>query len=95
LRAEHPAPYRLPDGVPWHRSYAQDAIPLAAGEIARLRIGMLPTSYVVRTGHRIQVTVTGADHRGSAPLPDAQGARIEVLTAPDRPSLVQLPIAPA
>jgi uncharacterized protein len=85
----------LPDGVPWHRAHTQDVAPLAAGEIARLRIGMLPTSYVVRAGHRIQVTVTGADHRASAPLPDANGARIEVLTAPDRPSLVQLPVAGA
>lgn len=28
-------------------------------------------------------------------VPDEQAARIEVLTAPDRPSLVQLPVAPA
>jgi hypothetical protein len=49
----------------------------------------------VRAGHRIQLTVTGADHRGSGPLPDAPGARIEVLTDPARPSLVQLPIARA
>jgi uncharacterized protein len=95
LRAEHPSPYALPAGVPWHRAYAQDAAPLAAGEVARLRFGMLPTSYVVRAGHRIQLTLTGADHRGSGPLPDAPGARVEVLTDPARPSLVHLPFAPA
>jgi predicted acyl esterase len=94
LRAEQPSPYRLPDGMPWHRAYAQDVAPLGPGEVARLRIGLLPTSYLVRAGHRVQVTVTGADHRASAPLPDAQGARIEVLTTPDLPSLVHLPIAP-
>jgi len=93
LRAEHPPAYALPEGVPWHRAYAEDAAPLAPGEVARLRFGLLPTSYVVRAGHRIQVTVTGADHRESAPLPDAAGARIEVLTDPARPSLVHLPYA--
>jgi hypothetical protein len=95
LRAEHPSPYALPEGVPWHRAYAEDAAPLAAGEVVRLRFGLLPSSYVVRAGHRIQVTVTGADHRESGPLPDARGARIEVLTDPARPSLVHLPFAPA
>lgn len=95
LRAEHRSPYALPDGVPWHRDAAQDAAPLAAGEVARLRFGMLPTSYLVRAGHRIQLTVTGADHRASAPLPDAQGAHIEVLTGPARPPLVHLPITTA
>ena len=96
LAAACSAPEQVrPDGVPWHRAHTQDVAPLAAGEIARLRIGMLPTSYVVRAGHRIQLTLTGADHRGSGPLPDAPGARVEVLTDPARPSLVHLPFAPA
>jgi uncharacterized protein len=81
LRAEHPAPYALPEGVPWHRAYAEDAAPVAAGEQARLHFAMLPTSYLVPAGHRIQVTVTGYDPRESGVLPDAQGSRIEVLGA--------------
>jgi uncharacterized protein len=95
LRAEHRAPHTLPEGVPWHRAYAQDAAPLAAGETARLRFAMLPTSYLLRAGHRLQVTVTGSDHRESGPLPDAVGARIEVLADPATPSLVHVPVAPS
>ncbi|MBW0102638.1 CocE/NonD family hydrolase, partial [Pseudonocardia sp. KRD291] len=91
LRAEHRAPYALPAGVPWHRSYAEDAAPVAPGQAARLHFAMLPTSYLVRAGHRIQVTVTGYDPRESGVLPDADGARIEVLSGAATPSSVALP----
>lgn len=63
LRAEAPAPWRMPAGVPWHRSFAADAAPLEPGKPVRMRFEMLPTSYVFKAGHRIQVTVTGSDHR--------------------------------
>ncbi|MBN9733518.1 MULTISPECIES: CocE/NonD family hydrolase [unclassified Pseudonocardia] len=91
LRAEHPAPYTLPEGVPWHRAYAADAAPVTPGGAVRLRFAMLPTSYEVPAGHRIRVTVTGHDPRATGPLPDADGARIEVLSGPDTASSVTLP----
>ncbi|CAM3516882.1 CocE/NonD family hydrolase [Kibdelosporangium persicum] len=94
LRAEHPAPYALPEGVPWHRAYAQDAAPVAPGETARLRFAMLPTSYLVRAGHRIQVTVRGYDPRETGVLPDAEGSRIEVLSGQATPSSIVLPRRP-
>ncbi|ANY08891.1 CocE/NonD family hydrolase [Pseudonocardia sp. HH130630-07] len=90
LRATAPAPYALPDGVPWHRAFAADAAPVAPGEPARLQFAMLPTSYLVPAGHRIQVTVTGHDPRETGELPDADGSRIEVaggtstITLPER-----------
>jgi predicted acyl esterase len=91
LRAEHPAPYALPEGVPWHRAYAQDAAPVTPGEAVRMRFAMLPTSYLVPPGHRIQVTVRGYDPRETGVLPDAEGARIEVLSGPSTPSSIALP----
>ncbi|MGW0894153.1 CocE/NonD family hydrolase C-terminal non-catalytic domain-containing protein [Saccharopolyspora sp. NPDC002578] len=87
LRAEHRAPYALPAGVPWHRAYAADADPVAPGESARLHFAMLPTSYQVRAGHRVQITVTGYDPRETGVLPDAAGSRIDVLGG----SIVDLP----
>lgn len=95
LRAEHPAPYAIPAGAPWHRSYAEDAAPVAPGEIARLRFAMLPTSYLLRAGHRLQVTASGFDPRESGALPDSDGARIEVLSGPATPSEIVLPGRPA
>ncbi|MBP2370654.1 CocE/NonD family hydrolase [Pseudonocardia parietis] len=91
LRAEHPAPYALPPGVPWHRAHAADAAPVAPGEATRLRFAMLPTSYLIRAGHRVQITVTGYDPRETGVLPDADGARIDVLSGPANPSSVALP----
>jgi len=91
LRAEHPAPYRQPAGVPWHRAYAEDAAPVRAGEAVRLHFALLPTSYLVRAGHRLRVTVTGYDVRETGVLPDADGSRVEVLSGPGRQSTFDLP----
>ncbi|UJW30233.1 CocE/NonD family hydrolase [Saccharothrix sp. AJ9571] len=77
LRAEHPSPYALPEGVPWHRAWAADAAPVTPGETARVRFALLPTSYLVPAGHRVQLTVTGYDPRETGALPDADGSRLE------------------
>ena len=50
-------------GVPWHRSYAEDAEALPAGQPVEVKFDLLPLSYVFKAGHRIQVTVAGADYR--------------------------------
>lgn len=94
LRATHEPPYRLPD-LPWHRSYAADAEPLERGVPARLTFDLLPTSYVFRKGHRIQVTVTGADHRERAREAPSPPPTITVHGSADHASVVQLPIVAA
>ncbi len=91
LRALTAAPYRLP-AIPWHRSWAEDARPLAAGETVTLRFAMMPTSYVFKAGHRLQVTVTGADHRQRDAGPDANGSRITLAADAQAGSFVELPI---
>lgn len=95
LRKEHPAPWTMPAGVPWHRAYAEDAQPLVPGEPVRLRFDILPTSWVFKAGHRIQFTLTGSDHRERARDPAAQPTRITLVSDRKRPSTVTLPIAPA
>src|SRR4029079_8563982 len=50
-------------GLPWHRAHAEDAQPLSPGEPARLTMAFLPASWVFKAGHRIQVSVAGADYR--------------------------------
>jgi putative CocE/NonD family hydrolase len=50
-------------GLPWHRSHAEDAAPMARDEPAKLAFAFLPTSYVFAAGHRIQITIAGADYR--------------------------------
>ena len=94
LRKEATAPWTMPEGVPWHRAYAQDAQPLKPGEAVRLRFDMMPTSYVFRKGHRMQITLTGSDHRERA-RDIATPPRITLYSDPARPSSVAIPVIPA
>jgi putative CocE/NonD family hydrolase len=62
-RGEQPAPYRNFMGVPYHRGERRDAELLTPGKPARLRLDLLPTSTIVKAGHRLRLTVAGADPR--------------------------------
>ncbi len=62
-RAEQPAPYRNFMGLPYHRGERRDAEPLIPGTPAKLRLDLLPTSTIIKAGHRLRLTVAGADPR--------------------------------
>ena len=62
-------------GTPWRRSWAEDHEPLVAGVPVKVSFDLLAVSYVVKAGHRLQVTVSGSDPRErvrteAAPAPD-------------------------
>ncbi len=50
-------------GLPWHPGREADRLPLVPGKVAGLDIALLPVSHLVPAGHRLRVTVTGADPR--------------------------------
>jgi len=52
-------PYRPPG--PAHSFLRADAEPLRPGEVATIRFALLPTSIVLRQGHRIRLALAGAD----------------------------------
>lgn len=62
-RGEQPAPYRNFMGLPYHRGERGDAELLVAGKPARLRLDLLPTSTIIKAGHRLRLSVAGADPR--------------------------------
>lgn len=62
-RGEQRAPYRNFMGLPYHRGERRDAELLTPGQPARLRLDLLPTSTIVKAGHRLRLTVAGADPR--------------------------------
>ena len=62
-RAEQRSPYRDFMGLPYHRGERGDARLLVPSEPARLRLDLLPTSTIVKAGHRLRLTVAGADPR--------------------------------
>jgi len=50
-------------GLPWHRSNSEDVKPLVPGEPVELIFDMLAISWIIKTGHRLRVTITAADPR--------------------------------
>ena len=97
LRASHrrlaPAPYdRM--GLPYHRSYAEDRLPLVPGAPAELCFDLQPVSFLFRAGHRVRVTVTCADKDSFAtPVLDPAPA-VSVLRGPACASRIVLPVIP-
>jgi putative CocE/NonD family hydrolase len=94
LRASHralaPPPYdRL--GLPYHRSYAEDAAPLGA-EPVELVFDLLPTSKVFRAGHRIRLTIAGADNGNFATPVTLPPPRLSVHRGRQRASALTLPV---
>jgi putative CocE/NonD family hydrolase len=63
FRSEEKPPFRNYMGVPYHRGNREDVKPLVPGEHTRMRIDLLPTSTIVKAGHRLRVSVSGADPR--------------------------------
>ena len=58
ISAEEP-PYKLT--IPYHSFRKKDSQPVIPGEIMEISFGFLPTSVLIRKGHRIRVAITGAD----------------------------------
>ncbi len=94
LRAETDPPFAVP-GTPWHRAYAQDASPLRASAVATLHFDLLPTSYVARAGHHLQLTLMGADYRERDRDPGVEGTRITLSSTTASPAWLDLPLESA
>jgi len=48
-------------GLPYQRSFESDQVPLPSDEPAELVMDLHPTAAIFNAGHRIRVTITGAD----------------------------------
>ena len=92
LRKVNPAPWALPPGVPWHRSYAEDAEALPLGQPVEVKFDLLPLSYVFKAGHRIQLTVAGADYRERERKVATPAPAISIHTGAGFASSVVLPL---
>ncbi|HEU4652935.1 MAG TPA: CocE/NonD family hydrolase [Steroidobacteraceae bacterium] len=63
LRSEQQPPFENYMGMPYHRGNRADVKPLQPGERTRMRIEMLPTSTIIKAGHRLRLSISGADPR--------------------------------
>jgi predicted acyl esterase len=78
--------------VPYHTFKEVDARPLVPGKVAELSFGLLPTSVLIRKGHRIQVSIAGHDAGTFVRVP-AQGTPVITLERDKRrASYIDLPV---
>ena len=81
-------------GLPWRRSDRADEEPLIPGEPVRVALDLLPVSYVFKAGHRIRVTVTGADYRERNRQAADPAPHVTIRDSKEQPSVVELPVMP-
>jgi uncharacterized protein len=79
---------------PYHSFRRADGEPLAPGRLAELRFGLLPTSVLIRKGHRIRVAIAGADSGTFARIPATGNPVITVARSNTHASAIDLPIRP-
>ncbi|ONG57868.1 hydrolase [Pseudoroseomonas deserti] len=60
-RRESPAPANYRTSWPFRSFRREDAAPLVPGQVERIRIPLLPVSWVFRAGSRIRLSIAGAD----------------------------------
>lgn len=100
LRALHrklsgePPPYRTT--YPYRSFRKKDAQPLIPGQVATLTFQLQATSVLLRAGHRIRISIAGADQGTFLRIPPkAQGdVTLSVSRGGSEPSFIDLPIVP-
>lgn len=95
LRASHRALAEAPWdnlGLPYQRSFHADVAPLTKDEPAELVLDLHPTANVFDAGHRIRVTLMGADADNARGLPSAAGTSLRVSRDAAHPSAIDLPL---
>lgn len=72
---EGAGPAVLPE-LPWHRYHEEDddQRPFADGRVVEVVLDLLPTSWVFEKGHRIRLSITGADQPSFALHPAYEGS---------------------
>jgi len=97
LRASHRAVTPPPFGnldLPYHRSYKEDVADLPPGEPVELVLDLFPTSNIFRAGHRIRVTITGADSGNAQTRGEYPPPMITLYRDAQHASYISLPVIP-
>jgi putative CocE/NonD family hydrolase len=81
--------------VPYHSFKRKDAAPLVAGEVTELTFGLLPTSVLIKKGHRIRVAIAGHDKDNFARIPAEGTPTITVAHDVMHASCIDLPVIAA
>jgi uncharacterized protein len=87
--SREPPPYKM--FAPYHSFLRKDASPVVPGKLMKLSFGMLPTSVLLRKGHRIRIAIAGADRGTFVRIPEKGTPTILVFRSNDHRSFVDLP----
>ncbi|TPG44286.1 CocE/NonD family hydrolase [Roseomonas nepalensis] len=93
-RKESSPPERYRTAWP-SRSFARrDAAPLVPGQAERLRIPLLPTSWMIKAGSRLRLSIAGADAGHCVQVPHGRPPILTILYGGDNGSALDLPMRP-
>jgi uncharacterized protein len=81
-------------GLPWHRSFREDYLPMEPGVPAELRFDLLPTSTIVQRGARLRLVITGADPRQRQFMRTDPPPVVTLHLGGSTPSFIDLPVVP-
>jgi hypothetical protein len=79
-------------GLPFHRSYAEDAQTLKPGKAVELVFDLQPTSNLFNAGNRVRLTVVGADADNALPLSQDPAPTVTVYRGKKMASYISLPV---
>ena len=80
--------------VPYHSFKRQDAMPLVPGQIAELKFGFQPISFLIKKGHRLRIAIAGHDKGTFARIPSEGTPTITVARNKQHTSWIELPVVP-
>jgi len=88
--SEEPSAWKRP--IPYHSYLAADAEPMVPGEVFELAIGLEPTSFLFKEGHRIRVAIAGHDASAFRRIPAEGTPELRVQRNSRYPSYIELPV---
>jgi hypothetical protein len=81
-------------GLPYHRGLKSDRADLTPGQPVELVIDLFPTSTLFQPGHRLRVTITGADKANARTPQQNPPPKLTIWREPGKASYVELPVIP-
>ncbi|MFN0178483.1 MAG: CocE/NonD family hydrolase [Gemmatimonadales bacterium] len=98
IRASHRTPAKAPwDNLdlPWELHHKSDVVPMSPGQVVELVFDLQPTATVFNGGHRIRVTIAGADVDNTEKPPVRGRPTVMLHRGGERASRISLPIRSA
>jgi uncharacterized protein len=88
-----PAPYW--QAGPYHSLKRADYMPMVPGEMTELSFALFPTSALIKPGHKIRISLSGADKDFYARVPEKGNPIWNLSLGSSAPSFIDLPVIPA